>query len=74
MKKMSKKMEKLTVMLAIPVAPSLKAAVDEAAIAEGLPTNEWVARHLAAILRKPELGLIPRKAMGRPRKLERVAS
>ncbi len=62
-----RKIVKLTVALSVPISPALKEAVDRAAMAEKIPTNEWVARHLAEVLNQPELAEIPRKAFGRPR-------
>jgi len=67
--KKAKKIVRLTVPLHVPISPALKDAVDRAAMAANLPTNEWVAKTLAESLQKPELAQIPRKPFGRPRTL-----
>lgn len=64
-----KTVRKLTVPLHVPISPELKDAVDRAAIAAELPTNEWVAKVLAKEIGNNSLGVIPRKTMGRPRKM-----
>ena len=61
------KPEKLTKPLNVPISPELKDAVDDAAIKEGIATNEWVAKVLALHLGRPELAAIPRLPMGRRR-------
>lgn len=51
-----------------PVHPDLKRLVAERADAENLPLNEYVARVLAQHIGRPDLGWIPRKKLGKPRK------
>lgn len=48
--------------------PELKRLLGEKADEEGLPLNEMMAQMLAESLGRPELGKIPRKSLGRPRK------
>lgn len=52
-----------------PVHPELKRAIGRKADELGLAMNELVARVLADYLHKPELAAIPRKRLGRPRKV-----
>ena len=52
-----------------PVHPELKKLAGEAADRENLPLNEFVARILASHLGRPDLAQVPRKKMGRPRKV-----
>lgn len=63
-----KQMPKPAVIMTLPVAPELKAEIARAAEEEGLPMNEWVARVCAEALGRPDLGQVPRKGYGRPRK------
>lgn len=60
---------KLTVRLNIPVPPELKDLVDQAAYDAGKPTNQFVAEILQSVVapNRPQLAIIPRKPMGRPR-------
>lgn len=55
--------------LAVNVDPQLKELVGQAADADGLTMNEYVAKVLAEHLGKPELAAIPRRSFGRPRKV-----
>lgn len=64
-----KTVKKLTVILSAPISPELLDAVHRAAIAAEVPTNEWVAKVLAEKLGNASLAAIPRKPMGRPRKM-----
>jgi len=50
------------------VDAELKTVVGEHADKAGVPLNEYVAKVLAAHVRRPALGKIPRKSFGRPRK------
>jgi hypothetical protein len=49
-------------------APELKGAAGAAADQQGVTLSELCARALAEAIGRPELGTIPRKSMGRPRK------
>ena len=60
---------KPSVVLSLPISEELKTAIGEAAEEAGLSMNEWVAKLVAEHLGRPELGAIPRKPFGRPRKL-----
>ncbi len=42
--------------------------IGQAADESGLPMGEWIVRLVAQALGRPELGYVPRKPMGRPRK------
>jgi len=48
--------------------PDLRIEIGKAADRDGVPMNEFVARVLADHLGRPELAVIPRKSVGRPRK------
>ena len=48
--------------------PELKRLLAEEADKEGLPLSELVARVCAAYVKRPDLAVVPRKKMGRPRK------
>jgi predicted HicB family RNase H-like nuclease len=48
--------------------PELHSLIGRAADQAGLPMNEWVVQVLARHLKRPELGVVPRKIMGRPRR------
>lgn len=63
-----KMIPKPAVILTLPVDPQLKELIGRAADVEGIPMNEWVARLAANALHRPELGEVPRKPLGRPRK------
>lgn len=52
----------------IRMSPGLKEAIGQAADLAGLPMNEYMAQVMARHLGKPDLGMIPRKSYGRPRK------
>ena len=52
----------------IRMGPALKDAIGREADRVSLPMNEYIARVLANHLGRPELGAIPRKSLGRPRK------
>lgn len=52
----------------IRMGPELKELIGKAADNAGLPMNEYIAQVMAEHLGKPELGQIPRKSLGRPRK------
>ena len=58
----------MTVPLTIRVSEALKDYADSEAQRRGLPTNEFLAEIIARNLGRPELGKIPRKSFGRPRK------
>lgn len=45
----------------------LKDAIGDAADSEDIPMNEWIAKTLARVLKRPELAKVPRKRVGRPR-------
>jgi len=49
------------------ISPALKDALGDEADRAGLPLNEYLAQVLAEHLGRPELGIIPRKSIGRPR-------
>lgn len=49
--------------------PELKRLAGMAADHADLPLSEWIARVLAKHIGRPELGRIPRKSIGRPRKV-----
>jgi hypothetical protein len=59
---------KMTALIRVYCDPRLKDEAGRAATEANLPLNEYVARVLAMHLGHPELGHIPRKPMGRPRK------
>ena len=61
-----KKMSKPAVIMTLPVDPELKRLIREAARADNMPMNEWVAKVVADYLGKPELARVPRKDYGRP--------
>lgn len=46
----------------------LKHLAGESADVQGIPLSEFVVRLLARHFRRPDLAIIPRKRMGRPRK------
>ena len=54
----------------VPVDPTLKRLISEAAAAESIPMNEWLARLASVALGRPELGKIPRGNNGRPRRVQ----
>ena len=56
--------------MVIRVHPDLIKAADRAADALNLNRNEFWARVMADHLDKPDLSRIPRKKLGRPRKLQ----
>ena len=56
------------------VRESLRDLVVAEADAQGIPVSECVAMLLAKALDRPELGTVPRKQMGRPRKDKPVNS
>jgi len=58
----------LKAILYLEIASELKEIVGQLADTENLPVNEYVARLLAKHIKRPDLALIPRKKMGRPRK------
>ncbi|MDE2107353.1 MAG: hypothetical protein KGL39_59710 [Patescibacteria group bacterium] len=60
--------KKLTAEIRVYCDPRLKEAAGKAADEARLPLNEYVARVLAEHLGTPQLGSIPRKSFGRPRK------
>lgn len=60
---------KPAVILSLPISQDLKTAIGEAADEAGLTMNEWIAMIAAEYLERPELAAIPRKSLGRPRKL-----
>ncbi|HBI44462.1 MAG TPA: hypothetical protein DDY78_16660 [Planctomycetales bacterium] len=60
--------------LTLTIDPELKDLIGEAADRDELPMNEWMARLAAQELGRPDLGKIPRKLSGRPRKPAAVAS
>ncbi len=54
--------------LNIKISAELHQAIGEAADESRLPMSELVVRFIAQALGRPELGYVPRKPMGRPRK------
>jgi hypothetical protein len=55
--------------LSVDVPSELKNLIGEAADRENISMNEYVARLIAKQFKRPELGNIPRKRPGRPRKV-----
>lgn len=60
--------QSLVTQLYVEILPELKEVLGRAADSENIPLNHLVARLLAKAMKRPELGVIPRKKMGRPRK------
>lgn len=58
--------------MVIRIHPDLIKAADREADRANLNRNEYWAKVMAEHLEKPELGRIPRKKLGRPRKLAAV--
>jgi hypothetical protein len=58
--------------VAVPITgvcdPELKRLCWQAADAAALPLSEWIARVLAKEIGRPDLAVVPRKKLGRPRK------
>lgn len=59
----------MAVQLNIKISEGLLALIDEQAGPK--PRNEWIAEFIANGFNRPELGIIPRLPMGRPRKAHR---
>jgi hypothetical protein len=59
---------KVTEQIHISSPPELKSLAGRAADEEGYPLSEWVVRLIAEKLKRPDLAVVPRKKMGRPRK------
>lgn len=62
------KEESLVNVVNVKMAPELKEVIARQADQEGLPMNELIVRLLARAFSRPDLAVIPRKRMGRPRK------
>jgi hypothetical protein len=58
----------MAVSIRIHTDPRLKDLAGRRADALGLPLSELVVRALATYLDRPDLAVVPRKKMGRPRK------
>lgn len=61
---------KPAVIMTVPVDPELKELIGRAADDAGMPMNEWIAKVTAKALGRPDLARVPRKPIGRPRKLQ----
>lgn len=59
----------LTVPLFVEIPTELKEILGQAADAENIPMNHFVARLLARAVKRPDLAVIPHKRVGRPRKV-----
>lgn len=59
---------KLSAEISVYCDSELKQLAGKAADAAGVPLSEYVAQVLARELKRPDLGKIPRKRLGRPRK------
>jgi len=55
--------------LKVKASVEFRDAVGELADRAGISMNEWIVRTIAQNIGRPELATIPRKRMGRPRKL-----
>ena len=59
---------KLTVEIRVYCDPLLKSISGKAADEAGIPLSEFVAQALAEKVKRVDLGKVPRKSLGRPRK------
>ena len=65
---LSREGRKLTEKITIYAAPELKAIASRNADHADLSLSEYLVKVLADALDRPDLGVVPRKRMGRPRK------
>ena len=59
---------KVAAVITVNCDPKLKDLAGKKADAAGISLSEWCAQAIANDLKLPELGKVPRKQMGRPRK------
>jgi hypothetical protein len=59
--------KKLTVDIRVYASEELKELAWDAAEKEGVPLSEYIVRVLASHLARPDLRIVPRKNIGRPR-------
>lgn len=58
----------MTALMQVYCDPRLKQIVSDAATNARLPLSEYIVRVLAKEFKRPDLAIVPRKPMGRPRK------